>query len=75
VGPRAGLDIEVSGKILCLRQESNADRQVIQPVARLTELPGSHSHREAFTFTECDTASLTNSTVLYAVLVVTASGN
>jgi hypothetical protein len=34
VGPRAGLDTKVRGKILCLCQGSNLDRPVIQPVAR-----------------------------------------
>jgi hypothetical protein len=34
VGSRAGLDIEVRGKILCPRRESNLDHPVIQPVAR-----------------------------------------
>jgi hypothetical protein len=34
VGPRAGLDTEATGKILCPRRESNPDRRVVQPVAR-----------------------------------------
>jgi hypothetical protein len=34
VGPRAGLDTEASGKILCPRRESNPDRPVVQPVVR-----------------------------------------
>jgi hypothetical protein len=34
VGPRAGLDTEDRGKILCLCRESNPDRPVVQPVAR-----------------------------------------
>jgi hypothetical protein len=34
VGPRAGLDIEVRGKVLCLCWGSNLDRPVVQPVAR-----------------------------------------
>jgi hypothetical protein len=34
VGPRAGLDTEATGKILCLRRESNPDRPVFQPVVR-----------------------------------------
>jgi hypothetical protein len=34
VGPRAGLDTEVRGKILCPRRGSNADRPVVQPVVR-----------------------------------------
>jgi hypothetical protein len=34
VGPRAGLDTEARGKILCPRRESNPDRPVVQPVAR-----------------------------------------
>jgi hypothetical protein len=34
VGPRAGLDIEARGKILCPCQRSNLDRPVVQPVAR-----------------------------------------
>jgi len=42
VGPRAGLDKEDSGKILCLCRASNFDRQVVQPAARhcrlMTEL-------------------------------------
>jgi hypothetical protein len=32
VGPRAGLDTEVRGKILCLCRGSNLDRPVVQPV-------------------------------------------
>jgi hypothetical protein len=39
VGPRAGLDTEARGKILCLSRESNPDRPVLQPVVRhYTEL-------------------------------------
>jgi hypothetical protein len=34
VGPRAGLDTEDRGKILCPRRESNPDRPVVQPVVR-----------------------------------------
>jgi hypothetical protein len=34
VGPRAGLDTEARGKILCPRWESNPDRPVVQPVVR-----------------------------------------
>jgi hypothetical protein len=34
VGPRAGLDTEARGKILCLCQGSNLDRPVVQSVAR-----------------------------------------
>jgi hypothetical protein len=34
VGPRAGLDTEATGKILCLCRGSNLDRPVVQPVAR-----------------------------------------
>jgi hypothetical protein len=34
LGPRAGLDTEARGKILCLCLESNLDRPVLQPVAR-----------------------------------------
>jgi hypothetical protein len=34
VGPRAGLDTEATGKILCLCPESNQDRLVVQSVAR-----------------------------------------
>jgi hypothetical protein len=34
VGPRAGLDTEVRGKILCPCRGSNPDRPVIQPVVR-----------------------------------------
>jgi hypothetical protein len=34
VGPRAGLDTEDRGKILCPRRGSNPDRPVVQPVAR-----------------------------------------
>jgi hypothetical protein len=34
VGPRAGLDTEVGGKILCPRRGSNLDRPVVQPVVR-----------------------------------------
>jgi hypothetical protein len=32
--PRAGLDTEVTGKILCPRRGSNPDRPVVQPVVR-----------------------------------------
>jgi hypothetical protein len=35
VGPRAGLDTEARGKILCPLRESNSDRPVVQPVVRL----------------------------------------
>jgi hypothetical protein len=39
MGPRAGLDTEARGKILCLCRGSNLDRAVVQPVARhYTEL-------------------------------------
>jgi hypothetical protein len=34
VGPRAGLDTEVRGKIICPRRGSNPDRPVVQPVVR-----------------------------------------
>jgi hypothetical protein len=34
VGPRAGLDTEARGKILCLCRGSNLDRPVVEPVAR-----------------------------------------
>jgi hypothetical protein len=34
VGPRAGLDTEAKGKILCPCRESNPDRPVVQPVVR-----------------------------------------
>jgi hypothetical protein len=34
VGPRAGADTEVGGKILCLCWGSNPDRPIVQPVAR-----------------------------------------
>jgi hypothetical protein len=34
VGPRAGLDTEDRGKILCPCRESNLDRPVVQPVVR-----------------------------------------
>jgi hypothetical protein len=34
VGPRAGLDTEDRGKILCLCRGSNTDRPVVQPVVR-----------------------------------------
>jgi hypothetical protein len=34
VGPRAGLDTEVRGKILCLCQGSNPDHPVVQSVVR-----------------------------------------
>jgi hypothetical protein len=34
VGPRAGLDTEVRGKILCPCRGSNLDRPVVQPVVR-----------------------------------------
>jgi hypothetical protein len=34
VGPRAGLDTEVRGKILCPRRGSNPDCPVVQPVVR-----------------------------------------
>jgi hypothetical protein len=34
VGPRAGLDTEVRGKILCPCRRSNLDRPVVQPVVR-----------------------------------------
>jgi hypothetical protein len=34
VGLRAGLDTEVTGKILCLCRGSNPDRPVVQPVVR-----------------------------------------
>jgi hypothetical protein len=41
VGPRAGLDSEVRGKIICLCRGWNLDRPVVQPVDRhdTTELP------------------------------------
>jgi hypothetical protein len=42
MGPRAGLDTEARGKILCPRRGSNPDRPVVQPVVTiLPELPGS----------------------------------
>jgi hypothetical protein len=34
VGPRAGLDTEVRGKILCPRRGPNPNRPVVQPVVR-----------------------------------------
>jgi hypothetical protein len=34
VGPRAGLDLEDRGKILCPCRGSNPDRPVVQPVVR-----------------------------------------
>jgi hypothetical protein len=34
VGPRAGLDTEVRGKIICLCRRSNLDRPLVQSVAR-----------------------------------------
>jgi hypothetical protein len=34
VGPRAGLNIEATRKILCPRRESNPDSLVVQPVVR-----------------------------------------
>jgi hypothetical protein len=34
VGPRAGLDTEGRGKILCPCRESNPDRLVVQPIVR-----------------------------------------
>jgi hypothetical protein len=34
VSPRAGLDTEAIGKILCPRRGSNPDRPVVQPVVR-----------------------------------------
>jgi hypothetical protein len=34
VGPRAGLDTEARGKILCHCRGSNPDRLVVQPVVR-----------------------------------------
>jgi hypothetical protein len=34
VGPRAGLDTEARGKILCPCRVSNSDRPVVQPVVR-----------------------------------------
>jgi hypothetical protein len=34
VGPRAGLDTEARGKILCPSRGSNPDRAVVQPVVR-----------------------------------------
>jgi hypothetical protein len=34
VRPRAGLDTEVRGKILCPHRGSNSDRSVVQPVVR-----------------------------------------
>jgi hypothetical protein len=34
LGPRAGLDIEATGKSFCLCWGSNLDRPVVQPVAR-----------------------------------------
>jgi hypothetical protein len=40
VGPRAGLDTETTGKILCPRRESNTDRPVVQPVVRHDECVG-----------------------------------
>jgi hypothetical protein len=33
VGPRAGLDTEAGGKILCLCRESNLDSPVVQLIA------------------------------------------
>jgi hypothetical protein len=38
VGPRAGLDTEDRGKILCPCRGSNPDRPIFQPVVRLPEL-------------------------------------
>jgi hypothetical protein len=34
VGPRAGLDTEARGRILCTCRGSNPDRPVVQPVVR-----------------------------------------
>jgi hypothetical protein len=34
VGPRAGLDTEARGKIVCPHRGSNPDRPVVQPVVR-----------------------------------------
>jgi hypothetical protein len=34
VSPRASLDTEATGKILCLHRESNPDRPVVQPIVR-----------------------------------------
>jgi hypothetical protein len=34
VGPRAGLDTEDRGKIICLCRGSNPDRPVVQPIVR-----------------------------------------
>jgi hypothetical protein len=34
VGPRAGLDTEITGKISCLCRGSNLDRPVVQSLAR-----------------------------------------
>jgi hypothetical protein len=34
VGPRAGLDTEARGKIICPRRASNPDRPVVQSVVR-----------------------------------------
>jgi hypothetical protein len=55
VGPRAGLDTEARGKILCLWRGSNPDRPVVQPVARhytdwatrLTILPSTPRYSES----------------------------
>jgi hypothetical protein len=39
VGPRAGLDKEARGKIICPCRGLNPDRQVVQPVVRDYILP------------------------------------
>jgi hypothetical protein len=34
VGPRAGLDTEARGKIICTRRGSNPDRPIVQPIVK-----------------------------------------
>jgi hypothetical protein len=45
VGPRAGLDTEVRGKILCTCRGSNPDRPVFQPVVRYYTAWANPAHR------------------------------
>jgi hypothetical protein len=48
VGPRAGLDTEDGGKILCPCRGSNPDRTVVQPVVKTLyclSYPGSYQSR------------------------------
>jgi hypothetical protein len=45
VGPRAGLDTEVTGKVLCPCRGSNLDRPVVQSVARhRADMSQPHTH-------------------------------